>query len=301
MKKVTWTPDEIPSLDGMIVVITGANSGLGLESARLTAARGAHVIMACRSEKKAQTARKSILKDLPDAKLEIMPLDLASQSAIKHFVKRFKDRYPRLDILLNNAGLMAPPLSYTEDGFEIQFGTNHLGHFALTGLLLEHLEKSESPRVVTVSSIAHNFGNLYFDNLNAQSGYSRWLFYGQSKLANLIFARELHRRLRTTGSKIRSFAAHPGYSDTNLQSTSGTDIFNRFFAQPQQMGCYPSVFAATSEQVESGEYYGPNGCFEAAGYPAPARVRKRAKDQQLAERLWDVSEEMTGVRFLDVA
>ncbi|MDX1802802.1 MAG: oxidoreductase [Alcanivorax sp.] len=301
MKKVTWTPDEIPSLDGKIVVITGANSGLGLESARLMAARGAHVIMACRSEQKAQAALKEILKDLPDAKLEIMSLDLASQNAIKGFAKRFKDRYPRLDILLNNAGLMAPPLSHTADGFEIQFGTNHLGHFALTGLLLDHLEKAESPRVVTVSSMAHNFGNLYFDNLNGQKGYSRWLFYGQSKLANLMFARELHRRLRTTGSRIRSFAVHPGYSDTNLQSTSGTDIFNRFFAQPQQMGCYPSVYAATSEQVESGEYYGPNGCFEAAGYPAPARVRKRAKDQQLAERLWDVSEEMTGIRFLDVA
>ena len=301
MKKVTWTPDEMPSMEGKIVVITGANSGLGLESARLMAARGAHVIMACRSQEKAIAAKHQILAETPDAELDLMPLDLASQQSIKDFVALFNDRYPRLDILLNNAGLMAPPLSHTEDGFEIQFGTNHLGHFTLTGLLLDQLEKSDAPRVVTVSSMAHNFGNIYFGNLNAEKRYFRWFFYGQSKLANLMFARELHRRLRLSGSKIQSFAVHPGYSDTNLQSTSGTDIFNRFFAQSQQMGCYPSVYAATSDQVKSGEYYGPNGCFEAAGYPAPARVRKRAQDEQLAQKLWDVSEEMTGVRYLSAA
>ncbi len=301
MKKVTWTPDEIPSLDGKIVVITGANSGLGLESTRLMAARGAQVVMACRSQDKAIAAKREILAEFPDAAIDLMPLDLASQRSIRSFAGLFKERYPRLDILLNNAGLMAPPLAHTEDGFEVQFGTNHLGHFALTGLLLDRLEQAESPRVVTVSSVAHNFGNIYFGNLSAEKRYSSWLFYGQSKLANLMFARELHRRLQAAGSKVRSFAVHPGYSDTNLQSTSGTDIFNRFFAQPQQMGCYPSVYAATSDKVKSGEYYGPNGCFEAAGYPAPARVRKRARDQKLSERLWEVSEEMTGVRYLTAA
>lgn len=298
MKTVTWTPDEMPSLDGKNVVITGANSGLGLESARLMAARGAQVIMACRSQAKALAAKQQILAELPEAQLDLIPLDLASQRSIKQFASVFKNRYAKLDILLNNAGLMAPPLAHTEDGFEMQFGTNHLGHFALTGLLLECLEAAAAARVVTVSSVAHNFGNIYFDNLNADKRYSRWFFYGQSKLANLIFARELHRRLHQSGSKVQSIAVHPGYSDTNLQSTSGTEIFNRFFAQSQNMGCYPSVYAATSSDAKSGEYYGPNGCFEAAGYPSPARVRKHAKNELIAQRLWQVSEKMTGIHYL---
>lgn len=298
MKKVTWTPDAMPSLDGKVVVITGANSGLGLESARLMAARGAEVIMACRSQEKGEAARQQILAEHPQAKLVLLPLDLASQRSIKTFAEHFKSQYSTLDILLNNAGLMAPPLSRTEDGFEMQFGTNHLGHFALTGLLLDSLENAEAPRIVVVSSVAHNFGKIYFDNLNADKWYFRWFFYGQSKLANLMFARELHQRLRQRGSKIQAMAAHPGYSDTNLQSTSGTDIFNRFFAQPQHMGSYPSVYAATASEAKSGEYYGPNGLFEVAGFPAPARVRKLAKNQKVAKRLWAVSEEMTGVRFL---
>ncbi len=298
MKKVTWTPEDMPALDDKIVVITGANSGLGLESARLMAARGAQIIMACRSQEKASAAKEDILDQVPDAKLDIMALDLASQKSIQLFAARFKQSYPRLDILMNNAGLMAPPLSHTEDGFEMQFGTNHLGHFALTGLLLDHLEKADAPRIITVSSVAHNVGNIYFDNLNAEKRYSRWFFYGQSKLANLVFARDLHRRLKAAGSKIQSFAVHPGYSDTNLQSTSGVNIFNRFFAQPQHIGCYPSLYAATSDEVRSGEYYGPNGHFELGGYPAKARVRKRAKKARLSQKLWKVSEEMTGVAYL---
>ncbi|MDX5336496.1 MAG: SDR family NAD(P)-dependent oxidoreductase, partial [Marinobacter sp.] len=190
------------------------------------------------------------------------------------------------------------PLSRTKDGFEMQFGTNHLGHFTLTGLLLEMLEKAESPRIVTVSSVAHKFGRIYFDNLNAETGYFRWTFYGQSKLANLMFSRELNRRLREKGSKIISIAVHPGYSDTNLQTGTAFAVFNRFFAQSQRMGCYPSLYAATSDDALSGEYYGPNGFMEMAGYPAPARVRKLARNVDVAKKLWQVSEKLTGVQYL---
>jgi len=301
MAKVTWTPEHIPSLTGKTVLVTGANSGLGLESARLLAARGADVIMACRNQAKGQQALDLIRKEFPSAKLTLMALDLADQQSIKDFAEDFKGRYNKLDILLNNAGLMAPPLSRTKDGFEMQFGTNHLGHFALTGLLLDVLEKADAPRIVTVSSMAHKWGRIYFDNLNADKGYKRWRFYGQSKLANLMFTRELHRRLRAQGSKIQAIAVHPGYSDTNLQSDTVFAGFNRFFAQPQAMGCYPSLYAATSSEARSGEYYGPNGFMEMAGYPAPAHVRKLARNQGVAKQLWQVSEKLTGIRFLDAA
>ena len=298
MATVTWTPEQMPSLTGKIVLVTGANSGLGLESARLLASRGAEVIMACRNQSKGQQALEQIKAEFPEARLKLMTLDLADQQSVKDFTTALKSQYPHLDILLNNAGVMAPPLSRTKDGFEMQFGTNHLGHFTLTGLLLEMLEKAEAPRIVTVSSVAHKFGRIYFDNLNAETGYFRWTFYGQSKLANLIFSRELHRRLQEKGSKISSIAVHPGYSDTNLQTGTAFAAFNRFFAQPQQMGCYPSIYAATSAEARSGEYYGPNGFMEMAGYPAKAQVRKLARNEDAAKQLWQVSEKLTGVQYL---
>ena len=301
MANVTWTPEQIPSLNGKTILVTGANSGLGLESARLLASRGAEVIMACRNQAKGQQALEEIKEEFPDARLVLMALDLADQQSVKDFAEAFKSRYSHLDILINNAGVMAPPLSRTKDGFEMQFGTNHLGHFALTGLLLDALEKADAPRIVTVSSVAHKLGRIYFDNLNAENGYFRWTYYGQSKLANLIFSRELHRRLREKGSKISAIAVHPGYSDTNLQSGTAFAVFNRFFAQPQRMGCYPSVFAATSSDAHSGEYYGPNGFMEMAGYPAAAQMRKLARNEEVAQRLWQVSEKLTGIHYLQSA
>ena len=301
MAKVTWTPEQMPTLEGKTILVTGANSGLGLESTRLLASRGAEVIMACRNQAKGQQALDLIKKEFPSANLTLMSLDLADQQSVKEFAEDFKRRYTKLDILMNNAGLMAPPLSRTKDGFEMQFGTNHLGHFALTGLLLDLLEKADAPRIVTVSSMAHKWGNIYFNNLNADKGYHRWRFYGQSKLANLMFTRELHRRLSARGSRIKAIAVHPGYSDTNLQSDTIFSGFNRFFAQPQEMGCYPSVYAATSDTARSGEYYGPNGFMEMAGYPAPAHVRKLARNQDVAKELWQVSEKLTGIQFLDAA
>lgn len=299
MANITWTPEQMPDLTGRQIIITGANSGLGLESATLLAGRNAEIILACRNADKGQQAVTQIRARHPQAKLQLMSLDLADQQSIRDFAEAVRARYQRIDILLNNAGLMAPPLSRTRDGFEMQFGTNHLGHFALTALLLPLLENADDARVITVSSVAHNFGNIYFGNLNAEKRYFRWTFYGQSKLANLIFAQELHRRLQQRGSHIKSIAVHPGYSDTNLQNGTVFAFLNRFLAQPQHMGCYPSVYAASMPELKSGDYYGPNGWLEIAGYPAPARMRKLARNQKVAQRLWQESEKLTGLHFFD--
>lgn len=294
-----WAPEQIPDLSGRTMVVTGANSGLGLESTRLLAGRGARVVLACRSREKAEAAMQGIRAEQPGADVAFMALDLTDLDSVQAFADRFRRRFPRLDVLLNNAGLMAPPLQRTKQGVEVQFGTNHLGHFALTGLLLEALEAAPEPRVVCISSTAHRIGNIYFDNLDARNGYSRWRFYGQSKLANLMFALELHRRLEARGSKIRSIAAHPGYSTTNLQRyVPGGRLFNALLAQAREIGCYPGVFAATASEAQSGGYYGPGGFLEMRGrHPVPAFVRGLAKDRDLAEKLWDISEALTGVRY----
>lgn len=297
---LSWTPEDIPDLSGKTVLITGANSGLGLESTRLLAGRGAHVVMACRNPDKGQAALEDIRNDHPDAALELMELDLAELASVHRFAEAFLKRFDKLDVLLNNAGLMAPPLQRTKDGFELQFGTNHLGHFALTGLLLRVLEAADDPRIVAVSSLAHKMGNIYFDNLNAEKGYHRWKFYGQSKLANLMFALELHERLKKRVSKVSALAVHPGYTATHLQDTvPGGGLFNALMAQPQEKGCYPGVFAATSPLAESGGYYGPHGFMEMRGMPAPAEVRRLAHNQKVRDRLWDVSEQLTGVSYLN--
>jgi NAD(P)-dependent dehydrogenase (short-subunit alcohol dehydrogenase family) len=289
-----WKPDDIPDLSGKTILITGANSGLGLETSRLLAGHGARVVMACRNQQKGEAAMADIRNDIPDTDLELMQLDLADLASVSGFVDAFKRRFARLDVLINNAGLMAPPFSQTVDGFELQFGTNHLGHFALTAPLLETLSASDDPRIVVVSSVAHRMGNIYFDNLHGEKGYKRWKFYGQSKLANLIFALELDRRLRAAGSRIKVMAVHPGYSATHLQDTvPGGRIFNAMLAQSQVQGSYPSVFAATSPQAKSGDYYGPNGFKEMRGMPAPASMRKLARNTGVAKRLWRASEELT--------
>lgn len=301
MARVTWTPEQMPALDGRSILITGANSGLGLESAQVLAGRGAEVIMACRNLEKGRQAAENIRAEYPEAKLALMQLDLSDLQSVKAFAENVHNRYDKLDVLINNAGIMAPPFQRTKDGFEMQMGTNHLGHFALTGLLLDLLENAEAPRVVTVSSFAQYMGRINLAHLNAEKGYHRWTFYGHSKLANLVFARELDRRLGERGSKIQSLAVHPGYSSTNLQNDTVFAHINRFLAQPQHMGAYPSLYAATSDAVERGGFYGPNGLFGAAGYPAPARARKIADDRAVADKLWKKSEELTGVAYLDAA
>lgn len=301
MSRSTWRPDMIPDLTGKTILVTGANSGIGLEAVKLFAAKGAEVIMACRNLGKAEDAALEVRQVAAGAKLVILPLDLADLASIRDFAATVKGKFSKIDVLLNNAGLMAPPLQRTKDGFEMQFGTNHLGHFALTGQLLELLEAAPEPRVVQVSSVMHRIGKFFWDNLNAEKGYSRWPFYGQSKLANLVYARDLNRRLQEAGSKVKAYAVHPGYSSTHLQDTViGGQIFNKVMAQPASMGCLPSVMAATSDAVEAGGYYGPNGrILELRGYPARAFARRISANQDVAQRLWDASESLTGVRYLN--
>jgi len=300
MGKSTWRPVMMPDLSGKTILVTGANSGIGLEAVKLFAGKNAEVIMACRNEEKAESAAAEVRAVVPEARLEIMALDLADLASVKAFADAVKQRFAKLDVLLNNAGLMAPPLQRTKEGFEIQFGTNHLGHFALTGQLLELLEAAEAPRIVQISSLAHRGGKLMWDNLNAEKSYSRWAFYCQSKLANLIFARDLNRRLEKAGSTIHAYAAHPGYSATHLQKTMpGGGLFNTIMAQTAEMGCLPGVMAATSPDVEPGGYYGPDGrIMELRGYPAPAFARKITDNETVAQRLWQESERLTGVRYL---
>ena len=297
-----WTPADIPDLSGRSIVITGANSGLGLESARMLANSGAQIVMACRDGDKGHRASSDIRAEIPEASLDVMELDLARLTSIRRFVEQFRERYDRLDVLINNAGVMAPPLQHTSDGFEMQFGTNHLGHFALTGLLMDRLKAGDAPRIVVLSSLAHRMGSIYFDNIDGRQGYQRWKFYGQSKLANLMFALELDRRLRAEDSTVSAIAVHPGYSATNLQqSIPGHRLFNALTAQSAEQGAQPSVFAATSESARSGGYYGPHGLMEFWGRPAEAQVRRLARNQNVRGRLWALSEELTGVRFSDSA
>jgi len=301
MGKSTWRPAMMPDLSGKTILVTGANSGIGLEAVKLFAGKGAEVIMACRNVEKAEVAAAEVRAVVPEARLEIMALDLADLASVKAFADAVKQRFAKLDVLLNNAGLMAPPLQRTKDGFEIQFGTNHLGHFALTGQLLELLEAADAPRIVQISSLAHRGGKLMWGNLNAEKSYSRWAFYCQSKLANLIFARDLNRRLEKAGSKVHAYAAHPGYSATHLQKTMpGGGLFNTIMAQTAEKGCLPGVMAATSPDVKPGGYYGPDGrIMELRGYPAPAFARKITDNKTVAQRLWQESERLTGVRYLN--
>lgn len=298
---MSWDIAQVPNQAGKVILVTGANSGIGFEAAKVLLSKGAEVVLACRSQEKGAAAVNEIKAAIPEAKIELMSLDLASLDSIQKFTEAFKQKYSQLDILINNAGVMAPPFSTTADGFESQFGTNHLGHFALTGQLLPLLEAAENGRIVVLSSLAHRVGKINFSNLNSEKSYMRWLAYGQSKLANLMFARELQRRLSLNGSKVIVAAAHPGYSSTNLQRyTPGAFLMNKI-AQSQQAGCMPTLFAATSDSIKGGEYIGPDGWMEVKGNPRGAYVAPKAKNVEVAARLWDVSEDLTKVKYLSVA
>jgi NAD(P)-dependent dehydrogenase (short-subunit alcohol dehydrogenase family) len=297
-----WTADQIPDQSGRVAVVTGGNSGLGLETVRQLARAGARVVLACRDTAKGEAAREQVRAGVPDADIEVAPLDLASLASVREFADRIKGEGTGLDLLINNAGVMAPPRRETADGFELQLGTNHLGHFALTGQILAAMEGREDARVVTVSSGAHRMGKINFDDLQSERGYSRWRAYGQSKLANLLFAFELDRRLRAAGSPIKSVAAHPGYAATNLQSAAPplfdrmVMVFtNRLLAQSAEMGALPQLYAATNPVVEGGTYIGPDGIAEQRGHPKTVGSSGAARDEATARRLWDVSEDLTGV------
>jgi NAD(P)-dependent dehydrogenase (short-subunit alcohol dehydrogenase family) len=300
-----WTVDQIPDQSGRIALVTGANSGLGLIAARELARAGARVVLACRNMDKGATALRGVTDEVPKAEAELAALDLASLDSIRSFAQGFPKAHDGLDLLINNAGVMAPPRRTTKEGFELQFGTNHLGHFALTGLLLGALEGRKGARVVTVSSTAHRMGRINFDDLDGERRYRRWRAYGQSKLANLLFALELDRRLRAAGSTISSLAAHPGYAATNLQSASAPVldravmvVTNLLVAQDAEVGALSLLYAATEPGLEGGTYVGPDGRGEQRGHPQPEAVPARAAlDEAVAARLWAVSEEATGVHF----
>lgn len=294
-----WTADRIGDLAGRVAIVTGANTGIGKETARALAQKGARVVLACRSAARGEDA----LRDLREAPLagtvELELLDLSSLASVRDFAGRFKGRTDRLDLLINNAGVMMPPASKTAEGFELQFGTNHLGHFALTGLLADLLLGTEGSRVVTVSSEAHKWGEINFDDLQWEARpYKKMAAYGQSKLANLIFAYELQRRLGAAGSGTRSLAAHPGWTGTDLQRNSSLfRFFNPILAMRPWQGALPTLRAATDPAAAGGVFFGPHGFMGMRGYPVPVTSTPASRDEDIARRLWEISEALTGVSF----
>lgn len=300
----TWTAADIPDQTGRVAVVTGANSGLGLVTARELARAGAEVVLACRDPKRGADAVATIQAAVPAGKITPQRLDLASLASVQEFAELIGKEYDGLDLLVNNAGVMALPRRETPDGFEAQFGTNHLGHFALTGRLFDMLAARPNSRVVTVSSGLHRIGRIDFDDLQGARRYRKWGAYGQSKLANLLFAFELDRR----STSVHSYASHPGYAATNLQSTTANasggaltkfvvNLGNTLFAQSVDMGALPSLYAATYPDLPSGSFVGPKGLFEQRGHPGIVHAAKPAYDKDVARRLWEVSEELTGVKF----
>jgi NAD(P)-dependent dehydrogenase (short-subunit alcohol dehydrogenase family) len=303
-----WTTEDIPPLAGRLAVVTGANSGLGFETATALARAGSRVVLACRDQVKGADALDRLLRVVPDGDVEVGELDLADLESVRKFATIFSDTHDRLDILVNNAGVMAIPRRETADGFEMQFGTNHLGHFALTGLLLDRLLAGPGARVVTVSSLVARVGRIRFDDLEGSRHYNAWSAYGQSKLANQLFALELARRATRSGSGLVSVAAHPGYAATNLQSVApqmtgsglmerATRLGNILLAQSAAAGALPSLYAATAPEVRGGSFFGPDRLFGSRGHPTSAPFARAARRPDTARRLWAVSEELTGVRF----
>ncbi|MDB5985005.1 MAG: family NAD(P)-dependent oxidoreductase [Nevskia sp.] len=297
-----WTTADLPRLDGKLALVTGANRGLGFEISTALATAGATVVMACRDTAKATAACQRLRQQVPKARVEPVTLDLASLASVRRFSEAFRARFASLDLLCNNASAIMVPLQKTADGFEMHIGTNHLGHFALTGLLMEILRAAPAARIVNTASIAHRLTpGLDLDDPHfANKPYKEMDAYGKSKLAALLYTFELDRRLRASGSRITAAAAHPGYSATNLDLGSlFMRISTRLFAQAPAMGALPALYAATAHEVQGGDYLGPGGFKELKGHPARANARAEAKDPALATRLWNWSEQLTGVRYLD--
>ncbi|GAA3746178.1 oxidoreductase [Micromonospora maritima] len=296
-----WTAERIPDLKGRTFVVTGAASGLGLATTRALADHGARVVLAVRDKAKG----RRMVADMDSADLEVRRLDLADLDSVREFADRLHADHPRVDVLINNAGVMAPPRTLSSQGHELQFATNHLGHFALTGFLLDLLMAGRDPRVVTVTSVNHRQGKFPSTDPTGAHGYSPMGFYNASKLANAIFGHELHRRLSAAASPVRSFLAHPGYTATNLQTSATTPIWrlllgrigNPLLAQPVERGAWPQLFAATDPTAQPGRLIAPGGPGELRGHPAPGRLSAAATDPDNGRRLWDLSEQLTGVRF----
>jgi NAD(P)-dependent dehydrogenase (short-subunit alcohol dehydrogenase family) len=297
-----WTHDNIPELNGKVFIVTGANSGIGYETSLALAAKGATVVMACRNRERGERAREAIQRAHPSAKLEVMQLDLASLESIRAFAKTFKSKYDRLDVLINNGGPVVGARKVTADGFESHFGVNHLGHFALTGLLLDVLLNTPSSRIVTLSSRMHTTGKMQWDDLMSKHSYDRSNAYRQSKLANLLFTFELNRRLEAKGSTTRAIGAHPGQAATGW-AENNFDGFMSFLMktmsnamyQSAAMGALPPLYAAVDSNAKPGGYYGPER--DTKGYPVQVRAADAAYDETDAKRLWELSENLTGVKY----
>ncbi len=296
-----WTTADMPSLAGKLAIVTGANRGLGLEITTGLADAGAKIVMACRDPARAQAGVDELHRRVPNALVEVMPLDLADLASVRAFAQNFSRKYSQLDLLCNNASAILVPLQKTREGFEMHIGTNHLGHFALTGLLLERLKASSSARILNTASLAHRLTpGMDLDDLHFEhKPYKDMDAYGKSKLAALLFTFELDRRLKQAGLPILTSAAHPGYAATNMDLGGFfMRLSTRLFAQPVAMGALPALYAATAPDVVGGDYYGPGGFKGLKGYPKKADCRPEARDPALAARLWIVSEQLTGVKYL---
>lgn len=293
-----WTLENLPDQTGKTALVTGANAGIGFETAQALAGKGARVILACRSRERGDAALAKIRKAFPQAQVELQLLDLTRLDSVRQAAEELNQSLSQLDLLINNAGVMMPPASKTEEGFELQIGVNFLGHFLLTGLLLALLEKTPHSRVITLSSIAHRRGQINLANFKGEKPYLSFREYAQSKLACLIFTLELQRRLSAAGSHVLSHAAHPGWTKTELTRHSGlTDQLSSLLAMPTLQGALPTLYAAT-ESLPGGSYIGPDGLIEAWGFPAPAKISAHAQDTAVARALWEKSQTLTGLSYL---
>ena len=305
MKKTKWNIDNIKDLSNKIIIVTGANTGLGFEATKIFAKKNASVIMACRSLEKANTAKKEILKEHEGSKLIPMELDLSSLQSITSFVNEFKKQFNAIDVLLNNAGIMTVPYSKTKDGFELQNGVNHLGHFALTAQLFDIIKNTPNSRIVNVSSLAHRQGKMDFNNYLFQNGnYAKMKSYAKSKLSNLLFTYELDRRIKEKGLSVKVLAAHPGVSSTELgrhiNSKGSSNPILKFaikFGQPANLGCLPEVRASLDDSANSGEYYGPSGLTQMKGLPIKVKSSRTSHNENDAKQLWTLSEKLTEQPF----
>ncbi|MGW5365957.1 oxidoreductase [Actinopolymorpha pittospori] len=312
MASISWTADHIPDLSGRTAVVTGANSGLGFRVAVELARYGATVVMACRDLRRGEAALKQLGQEVGRSSVELRQLDLSDLSSVRAFATEMKTAHRVLDILVNNAGIMAIPRQQTADGFEMQLGVNHLGHFALTGALLPSLAAAPDAKVVTVSSQMHAIGTIAFEDLMSERRYGPWRAYGQSKLANLLFTFELQRRVDRAGLRISSLASHPGYAATNLQSAAlqtrkqawirqAGETVTRIVAQPAAQGALPTLYAATMADARGGEFFGPDSFGGSRGYPTRVKASAKAYDPPTAAQLWHRSTELTGVDYAALA
>jgi len=300
-----WTAADVPDQSGRVAIVTGANTGIGYGAAAVLADKGAHTVLAVRNLDKGNDAANRIRAASPNAVVAVQQLDLTSLENVRKAADELRATFPRIDLLINNAGVMYTDKAATKDGFELQFGTNHLGHFALTGRLLDNMLPVDGSRVVTVSSVGHRIrAKIHFDDLNLDRNYNRVVAYGQSKLANLLFTYELARRLKVKGAPTLALAAHPGAADTELLRNMPGGIkqvsqfvWSNFIAQGPEMGAEPTLRAATDRSALNAQYYGPGGFAEQKGHPKVVESSAQSHDQELQRRLWTVSEELTGVTY----